>query len=231
MNKFKTWIIDDEAPARRLLCKYVLETPVLDLLGEATNPLDFLEKDGLLNCDLILLDIKMPEQSGLDFLRTLPKPPTIILVTAFEEFALDGFELNVCDYLIKPVSYSRFLKAISKISAESVVNNVNELSNIFIKEGAKLVRKEISDILFAESFGEFVKLHFDSEVKLVRKTLDRIETDLGSSFIRIHRKYVVNVEKVISIEGYNVKLESHTIPLSKARKELFIRKLGKDRIW
>ena len=233
---YKVLIVDDEEPARILLQKHVEKVPHLELVGTCSNAFDALEILSKQLIDILLLDIQMSQLTGLDLLRTLDRQPATILTTAFSEFALEGFELDVVDYLLKPITFQRFFKAIVKAKRvigisipsndnfidESVQTNFSLQSPtfIFLKIDTKWIKFQLDNIYYLESFGEYIKIHADSGVKLTLGSLQKMETILPiSSFYRIHRTFMINVSKIDSIEGNMVRIRNRKLPISRQRKE------------
>lgn len=242
---YKILIVDDEEPARVLLQKYIEKVPQLELAGTCNNAFDALEILSGQSIDILLLDIQMSQLTGLDLLRTLKQQPATILTTAFSEFALEGFELDVVDYLLKPITFQRFFKAIIKAKrtinksipiieqpsreSSNTLSSLTAPSFIFLKIDTKWVKILLNTIYYVESFGEYVKVHTDSGVKLTLSSLQKMESILPStSFYRIHRTFIVNISKIDSIEGNMVRIKKEKLPISRQRKdqlfELYISK-------
>lgn len=211
-------IIDDEPIARDILRQYIQDAPQLSLSGECENALeamDFLKEHTI---DLLFLDINMPKLSGVSFLKSYADPPKVILTTAYSEYALEGYELNVVDYLLKPFSFERFLKAVQK----AVNAPASDTHCIVVKADGKTYRINEKDILFAESQGDYITLHTTSQRLTFNQTLKAFGEELsGSQFIRVHRSYLVALSHIDFVEGNIIHLSGHEIPVGQSYKEEF----------
>lgn len=219
----KCLIIDDEPAARDILETYITDCPDTEVTGICEDALQaraWLEKN---SADLLFVDINMPKLSGLGFIKTLHNPPQIILTTAYSEHALDGFELGVTDYLLKPFSFERFLKAIDKVKQQLKTND--EHVSITIKADGKLFRVDVNDVLFVESQGDYLTVHTTEKKVTFYETLKEFCRKLpASDFIRIHRSYAVSLSKIDYLEGNIVKIGEHELPVGKSFKEEFLQK-------
>ena len=229
-------VVDDEPMARDVLRRYIEKVPTLKLTGECSNAIDalvFLQNN---NIDLIFLDIRMPELLGTDFVKALRNPPKIIFTTAFKEYALDGYELDVIDYLLKPVRFERFLKAVNKAfpKKDEVVPNIGEGNErktgtdfIYLRVDRKLVKIVLSDILYIESARDYVKVITKDKSYVTRQTISSIEAMLsGNEFIRIHRSYIVGISKIKSLTNELVEIGDTELPIGKLYKANFFKLQG-----
>jgi DNA-binding LytR/AlgR family response regulator len=228
-------LIDDEPLARKGLREYIQDVEFLNLVAEFDNALkatDLLSKDEV---DLIFLDIHMPKITGLDFLRSLQHPPQVIFTTAYPQYAVEGFDLNVLDYLVKPISFDRFLKAVMKAKEAVGRKTISQPSQtkedyVFIKSDNKLVKIFYHDILFVEALQNYVTIHTSSKKYITYLTFKSMEESLpADQFIRVHKSYLVSASKIESIEGNMVRIGSHEIPISRTIKEEVLEKLLKGR--
>jgi len=211
-------IIDDEPIARDILRTYISDTPRLTLSGECESAVNALSCLKERNVDLIFLDINMPKLSGISFLKSLSAPPKVILTTAYSEYALEGYELDVVDYLLKPFSFERFLKAVNKVPEPSD----NDESYVVIKADGKTYRIDEDDILFAESQGDYITLHTTRERYTFNQTLTSFTDQLSASrFLRVHRSYLVSLQQIDYVEGNMIHIKGRDIPLGQAYKEEF----------
>jgi len=211
-------IIDDEPIARDILRTYISDTPRLTLSGECESAVNALSCLKERNVDLIFLDINMPKLSGISFLKSLSAPPKVILTTAYSEYALEGYELDVVDYLLKPFSFERFLKAVNKVPEPSD----NDESYVVIKADGKTYRIDEDDILFAESQGDYITLHTTRERYTFNQTLTSFTDQLSASrFLRVHRSYLVSLQQIDYVEGNMIHIKGCDIPVGQAYKEEF----------
>jgi two-component system, LytTR family, response regulator len=234
--KIRCLIVDDEPLAHQVILKYLEDVPFLEAVGQcylATEALSFLSTHAV---DLIFLDIRMPKLSGLDFLRTLQQRPLVIITSAFEEHALESFDLEVCDYLLKPFRFDRFLKAANRALALYTLKKqatetatipvqpaaVKEPVSIYIKVDKKQVQLELDEVYYLESVGNYVKIWGAQQYLLTPRTLSSFEEQLPpESFIRIHKSYILNKKFVHYIEGNVIRLKNgKELPLGKSYKHV-----------
>lgn len=219
-------IIDDEPVARDILRIYINDTPSLFLSGECESALAALEFLKESSVDLLFLDVNMPRLSGISFLKSISDPPKVILTTAYSEYALEGFELDVVDYLLKPFSFERFLKAVNKVSLKE--SNAGKDPAIVIKADGKTYRIQTNDILFVESMGDYLTLHTTDQKLTFYKTMKSFAEELPSaSFIRVHKSYLIALNKIDYLEGNLIFIHGHEIPIGNAYKEEFLNQFGK----
>lgn len=237
--KYKVLIVDDEEPARDLLKSYVQKIEELEIVAVLNNALDAKRLINNSEIDILLSDIQMNDLTGIDLVRTLKHPPITIFTTAYSEYALEGFELDIADYLVKPISFQRFCKAIDKAmeliqfkkAAPSPPKDANEKSQsdyFFVKTNRKMVKVAYADILFIESYGEYVKIYTKDDVILALQRTSFMESMLPSTdFIRIHRSHIVNVNQIQEIDGQTVVIDRHRLVVSKRMKEHFFKLIAK----
>lgn len=230
-------IIDDEPLARKGLKEYVADVDFLHLLGEFDSPLKATELIGKGNVHLLFLDIQMPKITGLDFLRSVQYPPPVIFTTAYPQYALDGFELNALDYLVKPVSFDRFLKAVMKAKEYYELREKN-FGNItgpaqdyfFIKADNKLVRLGLDEILFVEAMQNYVTIHTATKKYITYLTFKSVEEYLPADrFIKTHKSFIIAASKIDSIEANDIRIGEHHVPVSRNMKEEVMEKLLKGK--
>lgn len=232
-------IIDDEPLARKGLREYISDVDFLRLAGEFDNPLKAAEIISKGETQLLFLDIQMPKITGLDFMKTLQKPVPVIFTTAFPQYALDGFELNALDYLVKPISFDRFLKAALKAKEYYEVRQKNDTDKpaaaeahdyFFIKADNKLVKVAYNDILFIEALQNYVVVHTHERKLITYLTFKSVEEYLPSAqFIKVHKSFIVSASKIDSIEGNDIRVDQHHIPISRNLKEEVMEKLLKGK--
>jgi two-component system LytT family response regulator len=236
--KIRCLIIDDEPLAHEVILKYMEDVPFLETVGQcylATEALAFLSTHTV---DLIFLDIRMPKLSGLDFLRTLQHRPLVIITSAHEEHALESFDLEVCDYLLKPFRFDRFLKAANRALALYTLKKQAagpsaatptpltvtpaEPGRIYIKSDKKQVQLELEDVYYLESVGNYVKVWGEQKYIMTPRTLSSFEEQLpADTFVRIHKSYILNKRYVHYIEGNTIRLKNgKELPLGKSYKQV-----------
>jgi two-component system, LytTR family, response regulator len=228
-------VIDDEPYARELLSEFIIKLPNLKLEGAYSSALSALPALSKKAVDVIFLDIQMPDISGIDFLKTLDKRPCVIFTTAFAEYALEGFELDVVDYLLKPFDFNRFLRAVNKLTlrmektapatypAEKAQGRSPDF--IFIKDGNKLVKVELKNILFIKGTREYVTIHTRDKKIMSLQTLKNLETELPAEFIRVHNSYIVFIPSVGTISKNEVEIEGEIIPIGITYKKNFLERI------
>lgn len=241
--KIKCLIVDDEPIALQLLEKYVSQTPFLESTAKASSALQALEILELhKDIHLIFLDIQMPELSGLEFSKIIPKHIRIIFTTAFEKYALEGFKLNAIDYLLKPISYTEFLQAANKakyiLNLLQLANNpiaINESSKtddfIFVKSEYKQIKVPLRDILYVEGLKDYAKIYVQNQVNpiLTLNSLKKIESELPQdNFMRIHRSYIIALNKIDEIERSQVIINNVRISIAPQYKEDFDKFIDKN---
>lgn len=237
--KYKVLIVDDEEPARDLLVAYAQKMEELEIAAVKSNALDAKRIINNEEIDILLTDIQMDDLTGIDLVKTLKNPPITIFTTAYSEYALEGFDLDIADYLVKPISFQRFCKALDKaIELIQYKNSTKTLpqkeitedkkttgkSNyFFVKTNRKMVKVEYAEILFVESYGEYVKIYTKDDVILALQTTTFMEQMLPTEdFIRIHRSHIVNVNQIKEIAGNEVYIDRHRLLVSKRMKERFM---------
>ncbi|CAN5256314.1 LytTR family DNA-binding domain-containing protein [soil metagenome] len=226
-------VVDDEPIARQGLMEHIQEIDFLSLVAECKNAVEassWLQKK---NIDLIFLDIQMPKLTGIDFLKNLTAPPLVIFTTAYPEYAIQGFELDVLDYLLKPISFSRFLKASLKAQdylQKSKKENVSD-DYFFIKCNQKLEKIKMQDVLYIEGMSNYIIVHTQQKKYVAYLTFKGIEEKLPQHlFIRIHKSFLVSVNAIQTIDVNEVRLENCSLPVSKSYREEVIERIG-DRLF
>jgi DNA-binding LytR/AlgR family response regulator len=230
-------IIDDEPLARKGLKEYIMDVDFLNLLADFDSALKATELLGRGEVQLLFLDIQMPKITGVNFFKSLHHPPPVIFTTAYPEYALDGFELNALDYLVKPISFERFLKAALKAKEfyEVREKNIAEKDQahpdfFFIKADNKLVKIFFNDILFAEALQNYVVIHTIDKKYITYLTFKSVEDYLPAGrFIKTHKSYIIAASRIESIEGNDIRIGQHHIPVSRNLKEEVMEKLLKGK--
>lgn len=230
----KCIIVDDDEMSRRLLEDYVSRTSILTLNESFSNAIDAINYiQGGNETNLIFLDIEMPEMSGIDFLNTLSLPPQVIIVSSKEKYALEAFDYNVVDYLLKPINYARFFKAISKAQEQfdRTQNLVDGEKEIFIKKSNALVKIKYNDIYWIEALENYVVINTINEKFTIHFTMKSIETQLPLSlFKRVHRSFIVNIKHIFSIEDNAIVIKTNEgkriVPIGKSYREKLLREIN-----
>jgi len=225
--KLRCLIVEDEPPAQEVMKTYVLDSPQLELVkvcADAFAASEILQSEKI---DLILLDINLPRLSGFSFLKTLSRPPLVIFTTAYPEYAVEGFETDAVDYLVKPFSFDRFLKAVNKAVEiarfrQSYENQGTEGTQNFIllRSDKKMFRINFSEILYVEAIGDYLKVHLEGRQLVIHETIKGLIDQLPSGeFLRVHKSYVVSVNRINYIEGNRIRIGEKLIPIGRSYKE------------
>ena len=229
-------IVDDEPVAREILEDHLSRINTFRLAGSCKNAMEAFKIINAESIDLIFLDINMPEISGLSFARSINKNIKIIFTTAYREYAVDGFDLQAVDYLLKPISFERFLQAVNKYLDENTTvrsfteNEVSEEKNdfMFIRSDRKMVKIDFSEILFIESISDYIKIHLSDKTIITRETMSNIEVKLPQrEFIRVHRSFIVAFPKIDSFTNETIEISKHEIPISRSYRESVLLRLEK----
>ncbi len=232
-----TIAIDDEPLALQLVTGYIEKTPGLKLAGKFDNPLDAVEFMAREKVDLIFVDIQMPDLSGIEFTRSMVRGPKVIFTTAYEKYALEGFRLDVVDYLLKPFSYEEFFRAVRKVQnliklEGTALNQVEANAEfLFLKSDYKIKRINFNDILYIEGLKDYVKVYMNNDPKpiLSLTSLKNLETKLPENkFMRVHRSFIVNLNKIATIERSRIIFGKAYIPVSEQYKDKFQEYLNKN---
>lgn len=231
-NMYRCVVVDDEPIAREIIESFIEKTPNLKLLGSFQNAVEVLNFEHKDNVDLYFLDINMPEINGLSLAKIINKKAHIIFTTAYRDYAIDGFNLNVVDYLLKPIAFDRFLQAIQKLPKESqlVSANFNQEQKsdfLFIRSERKMIKVSFNDILYIESLSDYIKIYLHNEVIVTRETISNINDKLPQNlFIRIHRSYIISIDKIHSYTNEFIEVSKKALPISRSYKESVLQKLA-----
>jgi DNA-binding LytR/AlgR family response regulator len=227
----KCIIIEDERLAQNVIQSHVEKVNQLELVATCNNAL---EATAILNrqqVDLIFLDIQLPGMNGLNFLRTLQNPPLVILTTAYADYAIESYEFNVIDYLLKPISFERFSKAINKLIEGKLLTKTNSntsADHIYIKSSGKFFKVNFSDIIYIEGMKDYVKIYTADANLVTLQTMNEMEKLLpADKFIRVHKSYIVSLARIKSIFGNNIETSKQTIPIGINYKERVMQLIGK----
>lgn len=235
-------IIDDEPLAREGIADYVKQIEFLNLIDTCENPLELATVLDNYRIDLIFLDIQMPKMNGIDFLKITPNPPMVILTTAYPSYALEGFQLDVLDYLLKPITFDRFFKAANKAKDyHQLVSNTDAYplkmadegrESFFIKCGSKYEKIYFKDILYIQGMQNYVTIFTLKGKYITLLYLKNLAENLNEkSFLRVHKSFIVSVEKIEGIEGNEIFIQNYRIPISRNYREKVIQQVVKDKLW
>ena len=224
-HKLKCVIVDDEPIALEILTSYIDKTSQLELIKSCKNAsetLVFMQEN---TADLYFLDINMPEITGLSLAKIIDKKAKVIFTTAYREYAVDGFNLQAVDYLLKPISYDRFLQAIQKIIPSKTAEN--KVDFMFVRSERKMVKINFDTILYIESLSDYVKIITPQKTIVTRENISSLEEKLAyDNFIRIHRSYIVSISKMTSYTNEFIEIENKALPISRSYKESVLQKLA-----
>jgi DNA-binding LytR/AlgR family response regulator len=232
---YKALIIDDEPTAREILESHLKKIDLIEVVGSCKNAMEGFSKLNETRVDLIFLDINMPEISGLQFAKTIDKNTKLIFTTAYREYALDGFDLQAVDYLLKPISLERLIKAINKFLGESIpLENVSEKEIqsensefMFVRSDRKMIKIDFEDILYIESLSDYLKIHIAEKTITTRETISNIETKLPQKdFLRCHRSFIVSIPRIDSFTNEYIEVNKTAISISRSYRAAVMEKLG-----
>ncbi len=227
MSKLKTIIVDDDKFQLEVISDFVRKTKFLELEDAFDDPLTALDCIIASNPDLLLLDIEMPELSGFELIKSIKNPPQTIIITGKKDYAAEAFELDAVDYLVKPVDdYPRFLKAVSKSKEGYTPKESDKIGEqIYVREESLLVSINVSDILYFEAFGDYVKVGTIKKVYVIHSTLTKIERRLPKVFVRVHRSFIVRLDKILNIDQGNLQIGERIIPISQSMRPVLMSRI------
>jgi DNA-binding LytR/AlgR family response regulator len=219
-------IVDDEKMSRQIISHFIERTEGLELVKvceSAIEAANFLQQNAV---DVVFLDIEMPEMSGMDLIKSLEIIPQVVLITSRTDYAIEAFEHNVVDYLVKPVEYARFVKAVAKVR-ENLQTQQTEAEDLYVKSESKIVKINLKELLYVEALADYVILHTSAQKYIVHSTMKGIEKRLPEkNFIRIHRSYIVNTDKIEHIEDLSVVINKKYLPIGNSYKDAFMKRLN-----
>lgn len=229
MKRIKCIVVDDEPLAVSLLGSYVEKIPFFELVFSTENPIEALEYIRKNEADLIFLDIQMSELTGINFMKIVGDKMKYILTTAYAEYALEGYEHNVIDYLLKPITFDRFQKSALKAQERFPTNETSANSYFFVKSSGQQHKINFDEILYVESIKDYVNIKTDNQEYIVLDTLKSLENQLPENFARVHKSFILNLDKIEKIDVRNVFLNSgKEIPIGETYKSEFFQKLKKS---
>ncbi len=237
--KLHCLLIDDEPPALKVLESHISQINGLEIVAQCKNALEALDVLGSKTVDLMFLDIKMPKILGTDFLKNLSHPPKVIFVTAYRDYAVDGYELDAVDFLVKPVSFERFLKAITKVKrtmGHETISPVNDQKTntdafVYLKVDKNMQKVYVDDILYIESWKDYIKVFLTTgKSVLVKQSISAMENLLSDhKFLRVHRSFMVSVDKINGYNALSIQLNSTEIPIGRLYKQAVMEILQAER--
>lgn len=243
INMINVIIVDDEPLAQDIVETFVTQVPQFNLVAKCSNALEANEVLRKNDIDLMFLDIQMPQITGIEFVKTLKNPPEIVFTTAYSNFAVEGFELNALDYLVKPISMERFLKtankAIEKIEAENTNVVAPDTSKkeeyFFVKADKKLVKVNFDDIVYIEGLKDYVIIRMEANRVITLQTMKSLESKLPEDkFKRIHRSYIVNLDQINAVEGHMVEVlekgQAKHLPIGKSYRDSLLKMINKNKL-
>lgn len=231
MKKYKCLIVDDEELARELIATHISQLPDFEIVAICASAIEASSVLKNETIDLLFLDIEMPVLKGTDFLKNLVHKPKVIFTTAHREYAIESYELNVVDYLLKPIVFNRFFKAIEKFLDTQVVVEANtkttELTHIFVQSNKKNIKVSYDEILYIESIKDYIKIHTTASSLIIKHSISTFEDKLDHNFIRVHRSYIVNSQKVTAYTKQDIEIGNLEIPIGDFYKKNALEKLKK----
>jgi len=233
--RIKCIIVDDEPLAINIIKEYIAQIPQLALVttcADAIQAYQALNEDSI---DLLFLDIEMPQLNGIDFIKSLANPPAVILTTAYRDYALESYEIAVVDYLLKPISFSRFFKAVTKYlstsnkitTSQATPTFSNQSGSIYVYANKKNIKVYFNDILYLESIKDYVRIHTTGKNIITKDTMSKYEILLPNSFIRIHRSFIVNSAKITAFTPHDIEIDEKELPIGTSYKKRIIELLKK----
>ena len=230
--EIKCIVVDDESVAREIITSHLSKIDNVSIVASCSNAIEAFNVLSSQHIDLIFLDINMPEISGISFAKTINKDSKIIFTTAYREYAIEGFELEAVDYLLKPISFERLLKAVNlyfkvhKKSDIEINESVNANDFTFVRSDRKMIKINFEDIIYIESLSDYVKFHLSDKIITSRDTISSVEGKLPkNNFIRIHRSFIVAVQMITSFTSEEIVIEKTSLPISRSYKEQVLQKL------
>lgn len=223
-NQLKCVVVDDEPMAREILSSYIEKTPNLQLVKsckDASEALIFMQENSV---DVFFLDINMPEITGVSLAKIIKNKAKIIFTTAYRDYAIEGFNLNVIDYLLKPFSFERFMEAVAKVSIKEITSSKDF---IFVRADRKMIKVNFSSILYIESLSDYVKIYTKEQTIVTRENISTLSNTLPKNlFLRIHRSFIISIQQITSYTNEFIELNDKALPISRSYKESVLQKLA-----
>jgi len=239
--KTKCLIVDDEPLARDLMRSHIEKLENFQIVAECGDAMKALHELRSQDVDLMFMDIQMPQITGIEFLKTLKNPPKVIITTAYREYAVDGFELDVIDFLLKPITFERFLKAVNKfyqLNSEEVNNHMSVMTHhngaedpfIYVKENKKVMKVHLNEILYVEGLSEYVQIHTRNKKIVTKNSMTNMAEKLpDSEFMRIHKSYIVSLSKIQAYTTSSIEIPGKQLPIGRSFKNSVIEALQVQR--
>lgn len=234
MEQIKCIVVDDEPLAREGMEEYIDKVDFLKRVGSCKNAIEASATIHRESVDLVFLDIQMPMLTGIEFLRELAHPPAVIFTTAHREYALEGFELQAADYLLKPISFARFLRAVNKVRDHLGREKSSETADdhFYVKESGVLVKVLFRNILYVEGVKDYIFIHTKDKRHMVltsmKSAMEKLDTE---GFLRVHRSYIINTEYVDALEGNILHIGPHSVPVSKNHRDEVVKRVVGNKLW
>lgn len=224
---YKCLIVDDEPIARQILAEYIAALKEVEIVGQLKNAIevaDFLENNTV---DILFLDINMPRLSGVQLLKNLKNPPLVIFTTAYSEYAVEAFELEAFDYLVKPIAFDRFLKAMNKAKQRlKEQNGGKETPKLFtIKENKRIYKVKLEEIFLLQAYGDYVRIYTAEKKYVTKGKLSLVKAELPDDFLQVHRSYIINLNHLKYVEGNMVQIATESVPVSLSFREVLMKRL------
>jgi len=227
MSKIQCIIIEDEQPAQEILKSFLAKVEWMELKAVFDDTLGAIEYLAKYEIDLVFLDIEVPSQTGMDFLKVVKNLPQVIITTAYSQYAIEAFELDVRDYLVKPFSFSRFLKAINRVGLKPDARQIYQMNNVnapknsfaFFNVNKTMVKVQFDEVLYVESMREYIYIHTPKGKVITKMGIGEIEKNLREGFLRIHRSYLVNKEKITSYNAEEIFIDKISLPIGPSFKK------------
>ena len=235
VHAIRCLVVDDEPPAREIIRRYIEQVPSLVLTGECANAIEAFTLLQQQAVDLVFLDIRMPQLNGNDFLKTLKNPPKVIFTTAYTEYAVQGYELDAVDYLLKPIPFDRFLKAVNKAyqltgarhETHAAPEETRNDSFVYFRADRKMVKVVLDDILYIESMKDYIKIITKTGMIITKQSISSVEAMLpGKKFIRTHRSFIVSLDKIKSFTSELIDIAATEVPVGKLYRNAVMKVLG-----
>lgn len=229
MRKYKCYIVDDEPLALNVIEQHLSRFSEFEVCGKSTEPIEAITQIKRLQPDLLFLDIEMPELTGLELLESIQHKPAVVITTAYREYAVEGFELNVLDYLVKPIPFKRFVKAIDKFLEQQLVHSPtpsNEPGYLFVKADRKTIKVDLGGILYVEGVKDYVKIVMPTHKIITKTSIGNFMKELPESrFVQVHKSFIVAKHKISAYTAHDVEIGDLEIPIGRVFKESFLKEM------